>query len=325
MLLTRTTRIVLSTLIAVISTGANAQEPPYPSKPVRIISPFQPGGGTDLLARIIGQKLTESLGAIFIVENRPGAGGVLGADIVAKSRPDGYTLLTVSASHSINPSIYKKLPFDTVRDFAPITTLASGPGLLVVHPSLPVKSTREFIAFVKARPGLLSYASAGTGTPPHLGAELFKTMAGIDMAHIPYKGNGHAYNDLLSGQVPVMFPNVSTAMQFVKSGRLRALAVTSSSRTRIAPELPTVSESGVPGYELNSWYGTLAPAGTSQAIVNRLQQEIAKALNLPDIREKLVSQGMEPAPITAAEFSALITSEIAKWAKVAKQSGLKPE
>lgn len=312
-------------LLSAVVTAIHAQEPPYPSKPVRIIAPFQPGGGTDLLARLIGQKLTESLGATFIVENRPGAGGVLGADIVAKSRPDGYTLITVSASHSINPSIYKRLPFDTVRDFAPITTLASGPGLLVVHPSLPVKSTREFITFVKARPGVMSYASAGTGTPPHLGAELFKTMSGIDMMHIPYKGNGHAYNDLLSGQVPVMFPNVSTAMQFVKSGRLRALAVTSITRTRIAPELPTVSESGVPGYELNSWYGTLATAGTPSAIINRLQQEIAKALHLPDIREKLMSQGMEPAPITSAEFSALITSEIAKWAKVAKQSGLKPE
>ena len=303
----------------------HAQDAPYPNRPVRIIAPFQPGGGTDLLARLIAQKLTESMGVTFIVENRPGAGGVVGADVVAKARPDGYTLITVSASHSINPSIYKKLPYDTLRDFAPISVLAGGPGLLVVHPSMPVKSVKEFIAFAKARPGLISYASAGIGTPPHLGVELFKTMAGIDLTHIPYKGNGHAYADLLSGQVPVMMPNVSTGMQYVKSGRLRALAVTSSHRTRIAPELPTVHESGVPGFELNSWYGTLTTAGTPAAIVNRLQTEIAKALQAGDLREKLVTQGMEPAATTSAEFAALITSEIAKWAQVAKQSGLKAE
>ncbi len=312
-------------LCALLPAISHAQDLPYPNRPVRIIAPFQPGGGTDLLARLIAQKLTESMGVTFIVENRPGAGGVVGADVVAKARPDGYTLITVSASHSINPSIYKKLPFDTLRDFAPITLLAGGPGLLVVHPSMPVKSVKEFIAFAKARPGLISYASAGTGTPPHLGVELFKTMAGINLIHIPYKGNGHAYADLLSGQVPVMMPNVSTGMQYVKSGRLRALAVTSSNRTRIAPELPTIHEAGVPGFELNSWYGTLTTACTPVAIVNRLQTEIAKALQTNDLREKLVTQGMEPAANTPAEFTALIISEITKWAKVAQQSGLKQE
>ena len=307
------------------ATFAHAQEPSYPSRPVRIIAPFQPGGGTDLLARLIGQKLTESMGTTFVIENRPGAGGVVGADVVAKSRPDGYTLITVSASLSINPSIYKKLPYDTLRDLAPISTLASGPGLLVVHPSMPVTTVKEFIAFAKARPGMISYASAGTGTPPHLGGELFKAMAGIDMTHIPYKGNGPAYNDLLSGQVPVMFPNVSTGLQYVRTGRVRALAVTSIKRTRIAPDIPTINESGVPGYELNSWYGLLTTAGTPVVIVNRLQHEIAKALQLSDLRDQLVTQGMEPTASTPGEFAAMINSEISKWAKVATHSGLKPE
>lgn len=304
---------------------AHAQEPPYPSKAVRMIVPFPPGGGTDLLGRIVGQKLSESLGTPIVVENRPGAGGVVGADVVAKARPDGYLLLIVSASHSINPSIYKKLPFDTLRDFAPITQLVGSPGLLVVHPSIAAKNVREFIAFAKARPGLISYASAGTGTPPHLGGELFKTMAGIDLLHIPYKGNGPAYIDLISGQVPVMFPNVSTGLQYVRNGRVRALAVTSLARTRIAPDIPTISESGVPGYELNSWYGALTTAGTPTAIVNRLQQDIARALQLADVRDKLVSQGMEPTGNTPAEFAARISSEIVKWAQVAKLSGLKAE
>lgn len=326
-MLSRTVPRLLCALLpaAMLLATARAQEPPYPAKAVRMIVPFPPGGGTDLLARIIGQKLTESLGVPMVVENRPGAGGVVGADVVAKARADGYTLLTVSASHTINPSIYKKLPYDTVRDFAPVTLLAGGPGLLVVHPSIPARNVKEFIAFAKARPGLIAYASAGTGTPPHLGGELFKSMAGIDLTHIPYKGNGPAYTDLISGQVPVMFPNVSTGLQYVKAGRIRALAVTSLTRARVAPEIPTIDESGVPGYELNSWYGALTTAGTPAAIITRLQQEIAKALQLNDVRDKLVTQGMEPAGSTPAEFAAVINAEIGKWAKVAKQSGLKAE
>ncbi len=326
-MLSRTVPRLLCALLpaAMLLATARAQEPPYPAKAVRMIVPFPPGGGTDLLARIIGQKLTESLGVPMVVENRPGAGGVVGADVVAKARADGYTLLTVSASHTINPSIYKKLPYDTVRDFAPVTLLAGGPGLLVVHPSIPARNVKEFIAFAKARPGLIAYASAGTGTPPHLGGELFKSMAGIDLTHIPYKGNGPAYTDLISGQVPVMFPNVSTGLQYVKAGRIRALAVTSLTRARVAPEIPTIDESGVPGYELNSWYGALTTAGTPAAIITRLQQEIAKALQLNDVRDKLVTQGMEPAGSTPAEFAAVINAEIGKWANVAKQSGLKAE
>ncbi len=326
-MLSRTIPRLLCALLpaAMLLATAHAQEPPYPTKAVRMIVPFPPGGGTDLLARIIGQKLTEGLGVPMVVENRPGAGGVVGADVVAKARADGYTLLTVSASHTINPSIYKKLPYDTVRDFAPVTLLAGGPGLLVVHPSIPARTVKEFIAFAKARPGLIAYASAGTGTPPHLGGELFKSMAGIDLTHIPYKGNGPAYTDLISGQVPVMFPNVSTGLQYVKAGRIRALAVTSLARARVAPEIPTIDESGVPGYELNSWYGALTTAGTPAAIITRLQQEIAKALQLNDVRDKLVTQGMEPAGSTPAEFAAVINAEIGKWAKVAKQSGLKAE
>jgi tripartite-type tricarboxylate transporter receptor subunit TctC len=225
-----------------------------------MIVPFPPGGGTDYFGRIVAQRLTENLGTTFVVDNRSGAGGIVGTELAAKSKPDGHTIVLVSTSHAINPSLHKRLPFDAVRDFSPVTMLASGPLLLVVHPSLPVRSVKELIALAKARPGMLTVASAGNGTPPHLAVELFRTMTHVDMVHVPYKGNGPAYTDLISGQVPVMFPSIATALPIVKSGRVRALAVTSARRSQIAPELPTIAEAGVPGYELSSWYGLLAPA-----------------------------------------------------------------
>jgi len=307
--------------IAALVFAATAQPQDYPAKPIRVVVPFPPGGGTDLMARTVVQKLGESLGATIVIDNRGGAGGTIGTELVAKSPPDGYVLLVVSASHAINPGLYRKLPYDSVRDFTPVTMLTSGPGLLVVHPSVPVRTVKEFIALARSRPGQLNYASAGIGTPPHLAGELFKTLAGVDIVHVPYKGNGPAYTDLIGGHVSVMFPTIPTAIPHVRAGKLRALAVTTRSRTAITPELPTISESGVPGYDVSSWYGLLAPAGTPAATVARLQREIVKVLRLPDVSEKLMAQGLDLVGNTPEEFAAILKSEIAKWAKVVTASG----
>lgn len=308
-----------------LASGATALAQEYPAKPIRVVVPFPPGGGTDLMARTVMQKLGESLGATMVIDNRGGAGGSIGSDIVAKSPADGYTVLIVSGAHAINPSLYQKLPYDSVRDFAPVTMFTSGPGLLVVHPSVPAKTVKEFIALAKSRPGQLNYASAGIGTPPHLAGELFKTMAGVDIVHVPYKGNGPAYTDLIGGHVSVMFPTIPTAIPHVRAGKLRALAVTTRSRTPIAPELPSISESGVPGYDVSSWYGLLAPAGTPAAVVARLQREIAKVLQLPDVGEKLTAQGLDLVGSTPEAFAAVIKSEIVKWAEVVKASGARAD
>lgn len=311
------------TVCTTVCTAAGAQD--YPLKPVRLIVPFAPGGGTDLSARIIAQKLGESFGANFVVDNRPGAAGIVGTEMLARSKPDGYVLVVVSSSHAINPAMYPKLPYDTARDFAPVSLLLSGPALLVVHPSLPAKNARELIALAKSRPGLLTFASAGHGTPPHMGGELFKALAGIDITHIPYKGNGPAYTDLMAGQVSIMFPNIATAMPYAKTGRMRALGVGGRQRSAIAPEIPTIAESGLPGYEMSSWFGLLAPAGTPAPIVTRLQQEIARIFKQADVREKLLAQGVEPVGGTPQEFAAFLNAETAQWTKVIRASGLKPE
>ena len=321
---TRFTSIAtIATLTAVVAAGACAQD--YPNKPVRIVVPFAPGGGTDLSARIVAQKLTESLGANFVVDNRPGAAGIVGTEAVAKSKPDGYALLVVSSSHAMNPAMYSKLPYDTARDFVPVSLLLSGPTLVVAHPSLPAKNARELIALAKARPGVLTFASAGHGTPPHMAGELFKSLAKIDILHIPYKGNGPAYTDLMAGQVSLMFPNIATSLPYVKTGRMRAIGVGSKQRSQIAPEIPTVHESGLPGYEMGSWFGLLAPAGTPAAVITRLQQEITKIFKMPDVREKLFAQGVEPVGSTPQEFASFLQNETTVWAKVIKSSGLKPE
>ena len=318
--------IIFSICAAALIAGSGvllAQE--FPAKAIRVVVPFPPGGGTDYMGRVVMQKVGESLGTTVVIDNRGGAGSSIGTEIVARSPADGYTVLIISGAHAINPSIYAKLPYDSVRDFAPVTMFASGPALLVVHPTVPAKSVKELIALARARPGQLNYASAGIGTPPHLSGELFKTMAGIDMVHVPYKGNGPAYTDLIGGQVTVMFPNVSTAMAHVRAGKLRALAVTTKNRTPSAPELPTISEAGVPGYDVSSWYGLLAPAGTPPAVVSKLQTEIAKVLRSPDVSKNLTSQGLDLVGNTPEEFSAIIRSEIVKWAKVAKASGAKAD
>jgi len=302
---------------------ARGQE--YPNRPVRVVVPFPAGGGTDIVARMVTQKLAESMSANFVIDNRGGAGGTIGTELAAKSAADGYTLVIVSGSHAINPSLYKKLPYDAVRDFAPVTLLVSGPGLLVVHPSVPARTVKELIALARSKPGQLFYASAGSGTPPHLAAELFKTMARVDIVHVPYKGNTPAFVDLLSGQVSLSFPTIPSALPHVKSGKLRVLAVTSAQRSKTVPDIPTIAESGLPGYEASSWYGVLAPAGTAGAVVGKLQKEIAKVLRDPHVRDKLLGQGLDPVGNSPAEFAAMIKSEIGKWAKVVQASGAKAD
>jgi tripartite-type tricarboxylate transporter receptor subunit TctC len=307
--------------VLLAAVGAHAQD--YPAKPVRVVVPFPPGGGTDIVARLVMQKLGGQIGGSFVIENRSGAGGTIGTEIVSRAPADGYTLGMVSGSHAINPSLYRKLAYDAVRDFAPVTLVVSGPGLLVVHPSVPARTVRELIAVAKSRPGKLHYASAGNGTPPHLAAELFKSLTGVSMVHVPYKGNSLAFNDLVAGQVSVSFPTIPSALPLVRSNRLRALAVTSARRADALPDLPTIAESGVRGYDAASWYGLVAPAGTPSAVTSRLQEAIARIVHAPEMKERFLEQGLDPVGSTPAEFRTLIAAEIAKWAKVVAASGAK--
>jgi tripartite-type tricarboxylate transporter receptor subunit TctC len=311
--------------VALACAGHATAQQAYPQKPIRMVVPFPAGGGTDILARLVGQKMSEALGQQIITDNRAGAGGTIGTDIAAKAPPDGYTIILVSGSHAINPGLYPKLPYDTVNDFAPITQIATSPGILVVHPALPVKSVRDLITLARAKPGQLNYASAGNGTPPHLAGELFKTMARVDMVHVPYKGNVPAFTDMLAGLVSLSFPSMPSAVPHVKSGRLRALGVTTVKRSPAAPDIPTIAESGLPGYESTSWYGMLAPARTQPAIVTRLRDVIVSVLGSPDMKEKFAAQGLDPVGNAPQQFEAVIRSEITKWAKVVKASGARPE
>ncbi len=296
----------------------------FPTKPVRIIATFNPGGAADILARLIAPKLTDSLGQPVLVENRAGAGGNIGTDYVAKSDPDGHTLVMgYIGTHAVNPALYKNIPFDAVKDFAPVAFVASIPSVLVVHPSVQAKSVADLIALAKAHPGKLNYGSGGAGTAPHLGAELFKTMTGVDMVHVPYKGSGPAVADLLGGQISLMFNTMVQTIPYVQSGKLRALAVTSASRSKAMPDLPTLAESGLPGYEMVGWFGLLAPARTPRDVVIRLNTEVRKVLDHPEVKERLTSLGSEPTNIvTPEQFGEYIKSEIAKWGKVVKSSGM---
>ena len=294
----------------------------YPGRPIRFISPFAPAGSTDILARLIGQKLTEAWGQPVIVENRPGAGGTTGSDAVAKSPPDGYTLLlTSSSAHAIGPALRAKLPYDPVRDFAAVSQVASGYNVLVVHPSLPARNVQELIALARTRPGQLTYSSGGIGTSAHIGGELFNALGKVDLVHVPYKGGAPAAVAILSGEVSLAFGSIQTVLPQVRAGRLRALATTGSKRSSAVPELPTSAEAGVPGYELNSWYGVLTTGGTPHEIVARLSAEIVRILRLPDVRERLLHEGVEPAGTTPEEFAAYIKAEIAKWTRVIKAAG----
>ncbi len=307
--------------------GAAAAEPApnYPVRPIRLVVPQAPGGSTDFTARLVAPMLAERLGQSVVVDNRTGAGSLVGTDLVAKATPDGYTLLVVASSITINPSIYEKLPFDPVRDFAPVTMLSSFPSLAAVHPSLPANSVKELIALAKAKPGTLNFASGGTGTATHLGAELFKSMAGIDIIHVPYKGGGPAITALLGSQVHLYFGPINTLLGHVKSGKLKALAVTSAQRTRVAPEVPSVAEAGLPGYEHTTWNGLLAPARTPPALIKKLNGEVGAVLKTAAIGERFIGEGVEPGGVSPEEFAATIKREITKWAKVIREAGIKAQ
>ena len=319
-----TIRIPVLLALALIAATAVAQGTAYPAKPVRIVVPSSPGGGTDILARVLAQKLSESQGQQFVVENRPGAGQVIGIEAVARSAPDGYTLLMAASAIVINEVLYAKPPYDTLRDFVPVTLGASLPNILVVHPALPVKSVRELIALAKARPGQLNYSSAGSGTSPHLSMELFRLMAGITLTHVPYKGTGPATVDLVAGQVQLSMPNVLTALPQIKGGKLRGLGVTSAKRATGLLDIPAIAET-LPGYEAIQWYGLLAPAGTPREIVNKVQAETARILVLPEVKARLAADGADAVGNRPEEFAAYIRTEIAKWGKVAKAGGIKLE
>lgn len=297
---------------------------PYPYKPIRLMVGFQAGGGVDMSARTVGQPLGAALGQSVVVDNRPGAAGNIAAGFVAKSAPDGYTLLITQTSIAINPSMFAKLPYNALRDFAPITQLVAAPNLLVVHPSVPVTSVKEFIALAKAKPGLLLNGSPGQGTSPHLSAELFKIMTGIQLDHAQFKGAGMAIVSLLSGEVSVMFTTPPTAMAYLKAGRLRPLGLTTLTRIEALPDVPTIAEAGVPGYESVQWFGMLVPAGTPRPVIDRLHQEIARSLRAPDMRGRLTSLGLTAVGSTPEEFGAYMRSETEKWAKVIKTMGIKP-
>lgn len=294
----------------------------YPAKPVRLIVGFPAGGSVDIVARLVGQRMSEAMGQQFIVDNRPGAHGIIGTELVAEAPPDGYTLLMVSGGHSINPSLYKNLPYDTLRDFAAVSCVASYPLLLLVHPSLPVKSVKDLIALAKAQPGQFNYASTGPGSPAHLTMELFLQMTGMQMTHIPYKGGAPALTDLVAGHVNAMFNNILVGLPLVRRGQLRALAVTSAKRSSAVPELQTIAETGTPGFEATTWSGILAPRRVPRAIVMRLNAAVGRILQVPAVRERLRNDGGEIVGNTPEQFAAQIESEIAKWAKVTRAAGV---
>jgi tripartite-type tricarboxylate transporter receptor subunit TctC len=309
-------------LSLLIAASEAAQD--YPNKPIRLIVPYPPAGGTDVVARILSEPLTAVLGQPTLIDNRGGAAGNLGTDIAAKAAPDGYTILFTLSSHTINPKLYDRLPFDVERDFVPISLAALSPQILVAHPSVPVNNIRELIALAKSQPGKLNYASVGTGSPGHIAGELFKLKTGVDMVHVPYKGGGPAITDTLGGQVQLLFVTLPAAMQYVKAGKLKALAIASDTRSAVAPDIPTIAET-VPGCVVNSWYGALAPAKAPPAIVAKLQAAFAKVLAMPEVKERLFAQGAEARSSTSAEFAARIHDELKEWEYVIREAKIKAE
>src|SRR4051812_28311244 len=298
----------------------------YPEKPIRLVCPIPPGGTTDLIARLLAQKLTDSLGQQVIVDNRGGAGGIIGTEMVARSAPDGYTLLMGSmTTHAVNPAFHKNLSYDAVKSFQPVSRIIAAPQLLVVHPSVAATSVKELIALAKAKPGQLTYATASMGTAPHLAYELFKSMAGVNIVGVPYKGSGPSIVDLLGGQVQSMITGIIVLMPHVKSGKLRALAVTSPARAPVMPDLPTVAESGLPNFDVRVWFGAFLPAGTPQSIVTLLNGQIRKIVEAPDVRQRLIEQGADPVSDTPEQFAAYVKSELARWTKVVKDTGARIE
>lgn len=299
--------------------------PAYPARPVRVLVGFPPGAGVDIMTRLVVPRLAEALGQQFIVDNRPGAAGNIAAEVAAKTPPDGYSLLSASAPIVMSQTLYRMLSFNVERDFEPVGLMASAPFILVVHPSLPAKSVKDFVALAKSRPGQLAFASTGSGSTPHLSMEMLKAQAGINLVHVPYKGTPQAVLDLLSGQVQAMFANTLSVLPQVKAGRLRALAISSAKRSAAVPELPTVAESGMPGYESGTWFGLFAPAGTPREIVIRLNGELVRIMATADMKAKLLDQGADPVTGTPEQFRAFVKNELAKWSKVVKTVGIKLE
>lgn len=323
--MTRTpTLIVLAALAAAVwHAQADAQQA-YPSRPIRIISPFSPGGGNDTICRIIAPKLVERLGQRVLVENRAGANGIIGTEVAARSAPDGYTIVLIPSGHAVNASLRKKLPYDTIRDFTPITMVGSSPLVLSIHPAVPAKNVKALIALAKERPGQLTYGSAGVGSSGHLAGALFETLTGTTMVHVPYKGMALAITDLISGQIFLAFATSLSSVPHVRSGRLRALATTGAQRSPALPDLPTVADS-VPGYEASLWYGFVGPAGIPPENVRRLNADIVAVLERPDVRERLANQGLDVRPSTPEEFGRLLRTDLTRWAKLVQRAGLRPQ
>jgi tripartite-type tricarboxylate transporter receptor subunit TctC len=324
----RTLIRAIAAVVAVAAAPAIAQAPAsnWPNKPIRYIVPFAPGGTTDILARVIGERLGAALGQPIVVENKPGQGGSIGAAELARAAPDGYTIGggTIS-SHAINATLYDKLSYDPITSFAPITLYATQPNVLLVHPSVPAKNVREFIELLKANPEKYSFGSAGNGTSQHISGELFKTMAGVKMQHVPYRGSGQMMPELLGGNLPVAFDNIATAVQHVNSGKLRALAVTSTTRSVVSPDVPTMAESGLAGYDISSWQAVFAPAATPAPIIERLYTEIARILKTPDIQKRLSDLGLNVSEMTPAQLTALIKADVPRLGKIVKESGAKAD
>lgn len=321
----RTILFSLLTIVATLLAAMPSWAQQYPVRPIRLIVPFPPGGGTDTMARAIAPKLSEYLGQQVVPENRGGAGANIGAELAAKSPPDGYTLLLVTVTNAVGATLYTKLNYDLARDFASITQLATTPHVLVVHPSVPVKSVKEFTAFTRARPGELTYSSSGNGSMAHLAGELFSSLTGTKMVHVPYKGGGPSMTALVGGEVSVCFATMPSAVGFVRAGKLRAIAVTTEKRSPSMPDLPTIAETGVKGYEAGSWYGLSAPTGTSKEIIARLHAEAVKVMALPDVKDRLFNAGFEVVTSNPEQFAAFTRSEIQKWGKLVKATGLKIE
>ena len=307
------------------ASGGAAQAPDYPTRPLRVLVPYAAGGSTDVLARMVGQKLTEVLGQPVVIDNRPGAGTLIASEIVARAAPDGHTLLMATPPLPVAPALFEKLPFDVERDFAAVTNIAATSNVLVVHPSMPAQTVKELVALARSAPGKYTFGSSGIGGASHLATELFRSMAGIQLVHVPYKGGSLAVTDLLGGRLALMFANLTTVQPHIKTGKARALAIGTARRSLIVPELPTVAEAGVPGYEANNWNGVVAPAGAPRSVIERLQREIRIIVNAPDLREKLLAAAFEPIADTPAEFARYLASERIKWGRVVKEAGIKPE
>jgi tripartite-type tricarboxylate transporter receptor subunit TctC len=318
-------RLALAVLIALAAAAVSpAAAQDYPNRPVRLIIPFPPGGSNDVVGRLVANQLSEKLGHKVFVDNRGGAGGVLGTEAAANAAPDGYTLLVVSIAHAVNPSLYK-LNYDPIKSFAPISIMATGPNVLAVNPTLPVKNVKELVALAKEKPGAIDYASAGVGSFQHLGAELFKLVAGVDLQHVPYKGGGPAMQDVIAGHVKVMFSSLVQTTPFIQSGQLRALGVGGAKRNPVLPDVPTIEEAGVPGYVADNWWGIVAPAGTPQPIVDKLYKDIQDVLKSPELTAAFAREGAAAVTITTAEFGKYMEDEMAKWARVVKEGNIRAQ